>query len=291
MIDVSQITALFYLLEDPDFEVYLEVRRKLISYGSELIPELENQWELTKSVLVQGRIEEILQKIQLQSLCAKLNFWAKEESYDLLKGVLLACAYQSPKLNTDDLTFTILNIKRETKRNIIGLTPRETILQFNNIFFGDYRFRAVNKERNSPNNYFIHHVISSRKGEIIALSLLYIILAKELSIPISLIKLSNERCLLGYFQSNNSYTNSPIDSKLAPLFFIDPTHKGKIMTTSEVYKKFFKQDYLEWQGFEPLDNKEMLILLFQSLRKYYEELGDKDNKLLEIDYLIKAILN
>lgn len=291
MIDQSQITALFYLLEDPDNEVYLEIKKKLVSFGSELIPELENHWETSKSRFVQKRIESILQQIHFKALCGKLDFWANLESYDLLKGVLLACSYHFPKINSDNITFTVLNIKREITHNIVSLPPRELILQFNKMFFSDYRFRVVNKEGVSPKNFFINHLISIRKGEVISVSLLYVILARELNIPVTLVNISNNRCLLAYFKQSNLYNNysPPAQKKQEILFFIDPTHQGNILSKTEVQRRFFKQNDLEWYQLRALNNKEMLILLFSNLKKYYENTNKQSNRLVELGHLIKVL--
>lgn len=291
MIDTSQISTLCYLLEDPDPNVYRQIKGELISYGPELIPELEIRKENAKNLLVQARIKEILHKIYYQGLCQELKFWNNNESYDLLKGVLLVCSYEFPHINTDDVTFTILNMKREITRDLTGLQPKELLLQFNKTFFADYGFRAINKERISPNNYFINHLISTRKGEVIALSLLYVILAKELNLPIALLNVPNNRCLIGFIKRSNLYRNvaplAPLQTEV--LFYIDPTRKGNIVPSFEVQRKYFKDNYLEWHELRALNNKEMIVLLLTSFRKYYEEIDKFQSHLGEIDGLIEIL--
>ena len=40
-----EITALLHLIDDPDEDVYSTVSDKIISFGKEIIPNLENLWE------------------------------------------------------------------------------------------------------------------------------------------------------------------------------------------------------------------------------------------------------
>lgn len=43
----NEIHALFHLLDDPDQEVFDTVAHKILLYGKEIIPNLENLWENT----------------------------------------------------------------------------------------------------------------------------------------------------------------------------------------------------------------------------------------------------
>jgi len=290
MIDESQISALFYLLEDPDDEVYSAIKQKLVSYGSELIPELENQREATESSLVQERISDILRDIRFQVLCDRLDYWSEFKSYDLLKGVILACSYQFPETNPESLTFTVLNIKREIARTIGGLKPQNSIILLNSIFFGDYGFRVVNKEGISPKNYFINYLISNKKGEIIAICLLYIILSRELNLSVHLAIVPNNRFLLAcYEQFNLHQYSNPEEQKQQLLFFIDPTRKGNILSVQEVNRRFFEQEEFDLNKLKRLNNKGMLVLLFELLQKYYENANNTVEKIKEIQILIDIL--
>ena len=57
MKETKELKALLHLLDDPDKEVFETVSDKIIHYGKEVIPKLENLWENTKDGEVQQRIE------------------------------------------------------------------------------------------------------------------------------------------------------------------------------------------------------------------------------------------
>ena len=62
--DKNEIHALISLLEDPDQDIYFQVRNKLVELGIEVIPDLENAWEMNFDSLIQIRAEQIIHEIQ-----------------------------------------------------------------------------------------------------------------------------------------------------------------------------------------------------------------------------------
>ena len=68
-----ELKALISLLDDPDVEIYRELEDKLITCGPEVIPLLEQSWETSFDVLLQGRIEQIVHKIQFNEVKTDLH--------------------------------------------------------------------------------------------------------------------------------------------------------------------------------------------------------------------------
>ena len=61
----TEIEALLRLLDDPDESVYNTAFEKLMGHGYEVIPELEKAWEQSFDEKIQGRLENLIQEIQL----------------------------------------------------------------------------------------------------------------------------------------------------------------------------------------------------------------------------------
>ena len=57
MEETREISALFYLIDDPDDDVFSTVSERIVSFGRHIIPNLENLWENTPDGDVQERIE------------------------------------------------------------------------------------------------------------------------------------------------------------------------------------------------------------------------------------------
>ena len=59
----KELHHLLNLMDDPSDEVYKAIEEKFIKFGKPIARELESYWERSGNLLVQGRIENILQKI------------------------------------------------------------------------------------------------------------------------------------------------------------------------------------------------------------------------------------
>ena len=96
--DKNEIHALISLLEDPDQDIYFQVRNKLVELGIEVIPDLENAWEMNFDSLMQSRAEQIIHEIQFNFTQSELKDWISSPEKDLLKAWLLLSHYQYPDL-------------------------------------------------------------------------------------------------------------------------------------------------------------------------------------------------
>src|SRR4249919_1335478 len=86
---LKEVIALITLLDDPDEVIYTQVRDRFVTLGPPAIPHLETAWENSFDAIMQKRIETIIHTIQFETLQKALKQWSKEESDDLLRGVLI----------------------------------------------------------------------------------------------------------------------------------------------------------------------------------------------------------
>ena len=79
MIENKEIIALFHLMDDPDEVVYNSVSDKILSFGKEIIPNLENLWENTLQEQTQEKMQDtpILKKIEK----IRRNIWLELNNY------------------------------------------------------------------------------------------------------------------------------------------------------------------------------------------------------------------
>jgi len=75
MLENKEISALFYLIDDPDDEVFSTVTERIISHGRSIIPNLENLWENSPDQHVQERIEWIIHKLHFRDLVEEFQNW------------------------------------------------------------------------------------------------------------------------------------------------------------------------------------------------------------------------
>ena len=75
-LDENELNALIALLEDPDEDVYSQIKGKLLEAGPVVIPFLEKAWERNSfGVQFQNRVEEIVHTIQFDNVYDALKLW------------------------------------------------------------------------------------------------------------------------------------------------------------------------------------------------------------------------
>src|SRR5438105_290546 len=110
---LKEVIALITLLDDPDEDVYSEVKNRFVTLGPPAIPHLETAWENSFDAIMQKRIESIIHTIQFEALQRALRDWATDQQDDLFKGVMLLARYQYPDLNEQKIRKQIAQIKQD----------------------------------------------------------------------------------------------------------------------------------------------------------------------------------
>lgn len=288
----AELKALINLLDDPDEVVFNHVKDKLLSMGHEVIPVLENVWEMGDPFnnLVQTRIENIIHKIQYDTIADEMRQWAEEGAKDLLAGALIVAKYQYPDLNDEKIKTKIEQITQDIWLELNdNLTALEKVKIINHIIFDVHGFSGNTANFHAPQNSYINNVIESKKGNPLSLSILYTIVSQKLNIPIFGVNLP-EHFILAY-KADDKVTEiiSKEDNPYGVLFYINPFSRGAVFSKKEI-DAFLKQLKLEprTQFFQPCSNIEMVERLVRNLINSYEKLG-YPKKIEELNALLAAL--
>lgn len=285
----GEISALITLLDDPDESIFKHVEGKLISFGSEVIPELESAWEHTFDAIHQKRIENLIHRIQFENVGEKLKNWQKNSEHDLLEGLLIVAKYQYPDLNDLKVKTQIERIKQDIwleMRN--DLTAQEKVKIINHILFDVHGFSGNTSNYHAPQNSFINIVLESKKGNPISLSCLYQIIAEELKIPIYGINLP-EHFVLGYVDEHAVFSSSENTNGANILFYINAFSKGTPFGVKEIdhFLRQLKLDPIP-SYYEPCSNSDIIRRFLRNLSNSFEKLGDIDKK-EEMERLLETL--
>lgn len=283
----KNINALISLLDDPDEGIYSHVKDELISYGHGVIPYLEKEWENAFGSIIQSRIENIIHRIQFDSIRQKLHDWAALGGQNLLQGAMLVAKYQYPDLDEANIKSKIDMLTQDAWLELSPhLTALEKVRVLNHIIFEVHGYGGNTKNFHAPQNNYLNNVIESRKGNPLSLSILYSIIAQNLQIPVNGVNLP-EHFILAYVNENTQFLEN---DNIRILFYINPFSKGTIFTQKEI-TAFLKQLNLEPQKkyYEPCTNLEMIQRLITNLIISYEKLGYPD-KTAELKELGEALL-
>ena len=272
---LKEVIALITLLDDPDEVIYSQVKDRFVILGPPAIPHLETAWENSFDAIMQKRIEIIIHTIQFEILQKALKKWAVEEQEDLLKGILILSRYQYPDLNETKIRKDLGQIKQDVWLELNDdLTAIEKVKVLNHILFEVHQFSGNITNYHAPQNSFINNVLESKKGNPLMLSVLYMLICKELNIPIYGINLP-QHFVLAYL---NDYANLiDVNNKTLSnniLFYINPFSKGLIFNQKDI-DQFLKQLNLEPEAkyYIPCSNIEIVKRSLNNLIFSYEKLG------------------
>ncbi|MCX2478769.1 transglutaminase-like domain-containing protein [Pedobacter sp. MC2016-15] len=282
----TEISALVKLLDDPDQEVFSQVRERLLEHGNSVIHFLETEWEKSLDTLLQERIENIVHDIQFNSVKEDLNLWYQSGAFDLLQGALVINRYQYPDLDEQKIINQIEEIKREVWMGLqYEMSSVEKIKLINHIFYNINGFSGNTKNHHDPQNSYINQVLETKKGNQISLAIIYSTIAQKLDIPVYGVNLP-QHFILGYIDEGKMD-----EHEFGVLFYINAFNKGAIFGKHDV-DQFLRQLNLQpLPGFyAPCSNVEIIRRIIRNLISSYENLGSAE-KVEELKELQEILLN
>jgi regulator of sirC expression with transglutaminase-like and TPR domain len=286
--DKTQINALISLLDDPDEQVYGQIKDKLLSLGIDAIPMLETAWENSFDSLLQQRIEGIIHSIQFDNMRRSLREWSLPEQQDLLDGALLVARSQYADIDEAPLRRHIEQIKQDIWLELNNnLTALEKVRVINHILFDVHGFGANTTNYHAPQNSYINNVLETKKGNPVSLSIIYAVIAQDLRIPIYGVNLP-EHFILAYVDNSPGLAQD-MDNPDRVLFYINPFSRGAPVNKKEI-DSFLRQQRLEPKPefFTPCSNLLIIRRLLNNLIFSYEKLG-YPNKVDELTQLRNAL--
>jgi len=286
-IEEKELKAMIMLLEDPDEEIFVQIKDRLLSMGHNVIPALEDVWEHTFNSILQQRIEEIIQTIQFTTVQEELKIWAATGGNDLLAGTMLIARYQYPDLDEITIRKQIDQIKKDVWIELNpNLTAYEKVRVINHILYDVYNFTGNTTNYHSPQNSYINNVVESKRGNPLLLSILYSVIAQGLNMPIYGVNLP-EHFILAYV--DDFHVNRSNDEEQEILFYINPFSRGAVFSRREI-DIFLKQLKLEQNRiyYESCSNVEIIKRQLRNLIFAYEKLG-YPNKVEDLNVLLDVL--
>lgn len=290
MLNQEKIQALIHLIDDPDDSIFAHVRDRLLQYGPDAIPYLENSWEEKDFGLIfHTRIENLIHEIQFEAIKSQLKDWLTSDR-DLLKGAITIAKYQYPGLEEELIHEAIEFIRKDVWLELNNKqTAYEKVRVFNKIFFGKHQFHGDSKHFHSPMNSYINTVMESRKGNPLSLSILYSIVAQSLNLPIYGVNLPNH-FILAYMDEDGTNQFIQGSNNYGVLFYINPFSKGSIFDENEI-NEFLQGLNIkpERHHFEPCSNSAVLRRMLTNLITAFQQVGnaDKVKELVELREILE----
>ncbi|MCC7050439.1 MAG: transglutaminase family protein [Bacteroidia bacterium] len=289
--DTTNLHALISLLDDPDATIYLQIKEELIRFGPGAIQPLEQAWEHSQNEIFQKRIEELIHQIQFSDVQNQLREWALSEKQDLFTGAILVAKLHYTDINEKKLNQKIEQIKKDIWLEINdNLTALEKVKVINHLLFDVHEFSGEVTDYHSAKNSFFNIVLDTKKGNPLSLSILYIILAERLNLPIYGVNLP-EHFILCYADvftaepTNEEIKNAPI------LFYVNAFSKGIVFSRKDI-DNFLKQLNIDSRAhyYKPCSNLEMIKRMLRNLLVAFEK-SNQTQKKEEMQVILEMLEN
>lgn len=284
----KEILALLHLVDDPDREVYETVAGRLLGYGSEIIPKLEQLWDVTEDEQVQERIESLIHRVHYTDLQHDFSDWASKPGSRLLDAAILLARFRYPELDNKPILSWVDQMKRNVWLELnYTLSPLEQINILNSIVYNYYKLKGQEITRRKADLFYINQTFENNQGNAYTLGVIYLAICEALDIPIFAVNLPGQ-FVLGFFDSLYHFLTPDTNPLQTIQFFIDPVN-GLVYSRGdvEVYLKRIKAapsgDY-----FMPMMPREIITLMIEELAQTYQYESDRE-KAEELRQLITII--
>jgi regulator of sirC expression with transglutaminase-like and TPR domain len=287
MEESKEINALLSLMDDPDEEVFGVVSKRIVDYGSLIIPTLEHWWETNPDEQVQQRIEHLIHRLHYKDLQQDLLDWKNAAHPELLTGALLCARFQYPDLTVSTVLADVEKLRRNIWLELNNyLTPLEQINVLTSILFSYYGLKGQPKDFTKPDEFLLPKVLSTKKGNHIGNGLLYLILCERLDIPIQPIRIPGQ-FVLAYFKPDLISENpNPTSARIE--YFIEPA-SGQVFTQRDVDAYFQRaQLNLDKEFLQPQNDIETIAQVLGELSHCFDNEKDQFKK-IELQELVTML--
>jgi regulator of sirC expression with transglutaminase-like and TPR domain len=280
MPESSQIEAAISLLDDPDPEVQRSVTAHLVSRSTESIAPLRRALESAREEALRERALAVIKQIGIgmfrRELDRMLEAYHRDGEIDLETGAFAICYLRYPELRVDeysqqlDTMASFLEIRLQGEHSVLQL-----VLEINRYLVEELGFHGCRQEVfYDPEHSFLNRVLDKRIGIPISLSVIYLLLAQRLRLPIYGVG----------FPTHYLVKYQSADEEL----FIDPFNGGKILSRGDCTRfldeigMLFRPEFLE-----ATSNRLTITRMMNNLAQIYRQI-DPDIS-VELEAAISAL--
>lgn len=283
--DVSTLKAMIRLLDDPDEAVSQALETRFMEEGEDIVDDLESIWLANEFPAVSRHIELLIKRIQKQGLHRRFNNWFQQEQPDLVEGWVLVSQVQYPGLKIEAIRRTLSDIKLDAWLMMGGVeNDLDKVQILNHVFFEQQGFHGDNSQYHYTDNSFINRVLERKTGNPISLSVVYMVVAQSLGLPVFGVNLP-QHFVVGFCELREGLEGVKnmkmvgVADVEKVLFYINPYSKGQVFTKENV-DAFLKVVNVtpQKQFYQPCGVKEIIKRMLRNLHFSYGEVQDLEKQ-------------
>jgi regulator of sirC expression with transglutaminase-like and TPR domain len=259
-LDEKQRRALVSLLADDDQNVYRTVRQKIISHGPASVPWLREH-TLSNDPVLRRRAHEIVSHFARQAADTQLLAFClnQGEDFDLEQSVLLLSRTQYPDINPVAYSALLDDFAGDLRDRLdLNGDPGQILRIINEYLFRELKFTGDEHNFYDPDNSYFNRVMDRRAGNPISLSLVYLLLARRLHLPMAGIGLP------GHFLCRYQSSRAEI--------FVDAFRGGCLMTKADCIKRVLQlRQRFDESCLAPVSSRRILLRICANLHQIYTQ--------------------
>ncbi|MCB0795076.1 MAG: transglutaminase family protein [Flavobacteriales bacterium] len=272
----NEIRSLIELIDDPDEQIFEQVRSKLVSMGDTVVADLEQAWgSQDLGDLFRDRIEDMLHTIHIGVVEKRLRAWVEQGADDLLEGALIVSRYRYAELDEQRVRAKLASVRQDIWLELNDhLTAFEKVRVFNHIFFQVHGFKGNKRNYHAPKNSYINDVVDGRTGNPLSLAIVYQTIAEDLGLPLRGVNLPNH-FVLAYLDEDSVGGSEQGEANV--LFYVNAFSNGDILGRNEIIEFLEKLGLpAEERFFRPASNVEIVRRQLNNLVNSYQKQGDSE---------------
>lgn len=256
------LDALIQLLgeEGARFEI---IRQRLVEIGSPALPALERC--VGEGVpLISERADEIIESIRLETLDGEWQRYAEKESCSLEEGVFLLSRFAYPEMNPEIYRAEINRMAEVLRERIQPNAASPAVIRtLNHYLFEELQFSGNRENYYLPENSYINTVLETKKGIPISLSVVMLLLAERLNLPLHGIGMPGH-FLVSWLDAQDE-------------IYIDPFNKGRMLTRGEIESQPSEDDKgLLGQYLRKVSTRQIIARMIRNLIHIYTQGGETE---------------
>ncbi|MEO8664134.1 MAG: transglutaminase-like domain-containing protein [Ignavibacteria bacterium] len=273
VIHTKELDNLARLLDDEDENIYSNIKERFLSFGNNSSDFLKKYLD-DENVLIKKRAKEIVSILNFETIAEKFRELSGNEDSDYLEdSMFLIASLGYPEIKMLDYKKKLENMALDIKARLNRIDPDqnnisslEIINKINEYLFFEKGFIGNPENYYEPDNSFLNTVIDTKLGIPISLSVIYILIARKINIPITGVNLPGH-FIIKYKKGSDE-------------FFIDPFNKGVIISmkeATEFVKKIgmSKEDFHNIPYLKETTDTEIILRVMRNLVEIFKKNGDE----------------
>ncbi len=260
----NELRSLVRLLDDDDPGSFALVRREILSIGEPMLPFLE-ELRARGGADLAARADAMSRELRFQGLKTEFAVLAARPEPDLETGAFLLSRFGYPGVDVSLYCGWLDRVAARVQEDLPSdADPAMAFQRLNSHLFQAMGFAGNQANYYDPDNSYLNRVIDTRRGIPVSLSVLYLILARRLALPVHGVATPGH-FLLGYQAG-------------AHPCFIDCFNRGRLMDVSEVRRMLTRSGYeFRPEFLSRCASREIVIRMMRNLISIYEKASSRDH--------------